>query len=268
LRATLPILDNSPSTMAPEDPPPREYTIDELATEARVPSRTIRFYQSKGALPGPKIRGRVAIYGDEHVARLELIGELQDRGLRIKAIRDLLGLVDKGELNLSEWLGLEHKLGEPWANDRPRVVTEEELALLLGPERRPGIVADLLRLRQIERNGDCYLIRSPALLAVGLRLAGAGIDLETAGGAAEILRKHLARAAGELTEYFYRRVGAGFGKGATAADLGAAYEALRPLGQEALRVIFGQEIERQLRKLLESGVTREIPARARRTKRR
>ena len=29
-----------------------EYTIDELATLTRVPSRTIRFYQSKGALPG------------------------------------------------------------------------------------------------------------------------------------------------------------------------------------------------------------------------
>ncbi len=66
------------------------YTIDELATLTRVPSRTIRFYQSTGALQAPAIRGRVAYYGPAHVERLKLIGSLQDRGLRIDAIRDLL----------------------------------------------------------------------------------------------------------------------------------------------------------------------------------
>jgi len=40
-----------------------EYTIDDLAAVSRVPSRTIRFYQSKGALQSPKIKGRVAFYG-------------------------------------------------------------------------------------------------------------------------------------------------------------------------------------------------------------
>ena len=41
------------------------YTIDELAAVARVPSRTIRFYQSKGALMPPEIRGRLAIYSEK-----------------------------------------------------------------------------------------------------------------------------------------------------------------------------------------------------------
>ena len=53
-----------------------EYTIDELASVAKVPSRTIRFYQARGALMPPEIRGRVAIYGNGHVERLKL-GELQ-----------------------------------------------------------------------------------------------------------------------------------------------------------------------------------------------
>ena len=39
-----------------------EHTIDELASLSQVPSRTIRFYQSRGA-PKPVIRGRVAFYG-------------------------------------------------------------------------------------------------------------------------------------------------------------------------------------------------------------
>ena len=65
-----------------------EFTIDELSATTRVSSRTIRFYQSKGALPKPTIRGRVAFYTEQHVERLGLIAKLQDQGLRIKAIRD------------------------------------------------------------------------------------------------------------------------------------------------------------------------------------
>ena len=72
------------------------YTIDELAGLTGVPSRTIRFYQSKGTLPSPQRKGRVALYGPEHVDRLKLIAELQDRGLRLDAIRDVLGELEVG----------------------------------------------------------------------------------------------------------------------------------------------------------------------------
>src|SRR5262245_49716936 len=89
------------------EPEAAEYTIDELAAVAQVPSRTVRFYQSKGALMPPEIRGRVAYYGKAHVERLKLIAQLQDRGLRIDAIRDLLSSIDRGELDLAEWLGVE-----------------------------------------------------------------------------------------------------------------------------------------------------------------
>jgi DNA-binding transcriptional MerR regulator len=226
-----------------------EYTIDELATLTRVPSRTIRFYQSKGALPSPLIRGRVAYYGPAHVERLKLIGSLQDRGLRIRAIRDLLQQADKGELALNEWFGLEEQLQEPWANDRPRVVTEAELLELMGDKARPGAIGELLALRQIERHGDSYLIPSPALLQVGLRLEAAGIGFETGVGASEILRKYLGRAAADLTNYFYKHLDEG--------DVSEAYRALRPLGQEAVRVIFGKEMEKALRKLVDSGAIRK-----------
>jgi len=256
-----------------EDGPPvadeseREYTIDELASVTRVPSRTIRFYQSKGALPAPQIRGRSAYYGPEHVERLKLIGSLQDRGLRIRAIRDLLAQADKGELAINEWLGLERQLQEPWANDRPKVVTEDELQKMIGPARH-GLVGELTRLGQIERHGDSYLVKSPALLGVALRLEAGGVDFETAVGAGEILRKHLRRATEELVSYFYKRIGEGFGRDVTAGDLTDAYKALRPLGQESVRLVFGQEMERALRKLLASGATVELPAKAKRKKRR
>ena len=71
-------------------------TIDDLSARTGIPSRTIRFYQASGALPPPEKRGRVAYYGEKHVERLELIGNLQDRGLQIRAIRDLALRIDRG----------------------------------------------------------------------------------------------------------------------------------------------------------------------------
>ncbi|MFA9411238.1 MAG: helix-turn-helix domain-containing protein, partial [Deltaproteobacteria bacterium] len=74
-----------------------KYTIDQLAAHTGVPSRTIRFYQSKGALPAPVRRGRKAYYDARHVERLGLIARLQDRGLQIRAIRNLLDQLDCGQ---------------------------------------------------------------------------------------------------------------------------------------------------------------------------
>lgn len=239
--------------------PPGEYTIDELAAISRVPSRTIRFYQSSGALPKPMIRGRVAYYGDAHLERLKLVADLQDRGLRMKAISDLVSKVDKGELDLNEWLGFEGELGASWANDNPRVVDEAELEPLIGG-RRPGVVAELLRLKLLERqSATAFLIKSPGLLKVAIRLEGAGVDLQTASEAASIIRKHAARAARELAEHIFKRASEGFGRDATTTDLREAIGALRPMSQEALRLIFGQEMDRVVRDLIESGKAADIP---------
>ena len=127
----------APEMSPPAESQPSEYTIDELAAAAKLPSRTIRFYQSRGALMPPEIRGRVAYYGPAHIDRLKLIAQLQDRGLRIDAIRDLLTSIDRGEVDLAEWLGVEQQVQAPWANDQPRTVTEEQLYELAG-SRRPG----------------------------------------------------------------------------------------------------------------------------------
>lgn len=248
------------TTADPESP---AYTIDELAAASRLPSRTIRFYQSRGALMPPEIRGRVAYYGRPHLERLKLIAQLQDRGLRIDAIRDLLTSIDRGEVDLAEWLGVEQQIQAPWANDRPRTVTEQELHDLAGTNR-PGLVADLLRVEMLERHGDVYLVRSPTLLSIAMKLEAAGVDLRTAAHAQEIVAKHIRRAASELVELFVQRAS----EGALAPkELRKFFESLRPLGTEAVRVIFGRAMEYQLRKLYESGVIAKIPARAHRARR-
>lgn len=241
-----------------------EYTIDELAAKTGVPSRTIRFYQSRGALMAPAIRGRVAHYGPSHVDRLKLIAQLQDRGLRIDAIRDLLASIDRGEVDLAEWLGVEQQMQAPWANDQPRTVTEAELYELAG-SRRPGLLADLLRTKLAERQGDVYLIHSPALLTVAMKLEAAGVDLETASDSAAVVRKHMARVASDLVDLFVSHAK----DGRIEADDGVGvFQALRPMGMEAVRVIFGREMERALRNLVQSGKATALPARVKRRKKR
>jgi DNA-binding transcriptional MerR regulator len=246
----------------PADPQRTEYTIDELAAVAKVPSRTIRFYQSKGALMPPEIRGRVAYYGAVHIERLKLIAQLQDRGLRIDAIRDLLTSIDRGEVDLAEWLGVEQQVQAPWANDQPRTVTEEGLYELAG-SRRPGLVADLLRTHAIERRGDVYLVESPALLAIAMRLEAAGLSLTTAAKAKEVVRKHVTRAASELVQMIVDDLADG---SITPAELGQGFESLRGQGMDAVRLIFARAMEGELRKLYESGALAKIPKRAHRAR--
>ena len=239
-----------------------DYAIDEIATAARVSSRTIRFYQARGALMPPEIRGRVAHYGEKHLERLRLIAQLQDRGLSINAIRDLLASIDRGETDLAEWLGVETALQASWANDHPRTVTEAELYELAGT-RRPGLIADLLRAKLLERRGEVLFLLSPALLNVAMKLETAGIDLETALEAAEIVRKHMTRAASDLVALFVKRA---HDAAMETAEAAAMFQVLRPTGLEAVRVIFGREMEKALRKLLESGKMATLPGKVRKAK--
>jgi DNA-binding transcriptional MerR regulator len=63
------------------------YTIGELADVSGVTPRTIRYYTAEGLLPPPDTRGRHALYGLEHLRRLQLIGRLKDAYLPLGEIK-------------------------------------------------------------------------------------------------------------------------------------------------------------------------------------
>jgi hypothetical protein len=199
------------------------------------------------------------------VERLGLIAKLQDRGLRIEAIRALLARIDGGELDVGEWLGLDAELKASWAHDQPRTVSQAELLELAGSDRA-GLIADLIRLQVVERAGDVYLVRSPALLLAAMRLEAAGIDLEHAVEAQRVLRKNLGRAARDLAKLFFTQAEGGHIQPPADGDWSRVFDALRGTSIEAVRVVFGQEMERALREFAESGRTAKLPTR--RTKRR
>ena len=61
-------------------------TLDELTERTGVSARNVRFYASRGLVPAPIRRGRSGYYGPDHVARLELVRELQGHGFTLSAI--------------------------------------------------------------------------------------------------------------------------------------------------------------------------------------
>lgn len=241
---------SSPASGEPDGDAARAYSVDELAFATHVPTRTIRFYQSKGVLPPPARRGRVAFYDDRHIERLRLIGELQDRGISLRAVRHLLR-EDSGDARLlSGCLGVTESLDKPWSDDRPRTMSQQELEELIGT-RPPGTIAALVDFDVVERpptrGAPSYRIASPGLLRVTLALQASGVDIETAVRAGAILRRRLGTAARELVEFFSKRAGRGFGQSSAPDQIGAALDALRPVAGEAARLIFARQIERALR---------------------
>ncbi len=258
--------DPTPTPDATAEAEPEEspgYTIDELAARTGVASRTIRFYQAKGILDKPRRQGRKALYTDDHIARLELIAMLQDRGLRIRGMRQLLARRD-GDAAVREWLGLSEKLSEPWSKERARAVDEAEMTAWIG-DRPAGTLAAVVRAGLAERRDDppkTYFIPSPSLLDVALKLLDAGISLEVTAMLEPILRKGLRQAAEGVIDTFLDQ--GGLDRPGDEERLTAALEALRVQGSNAVGIIFTQEIERTLSALLEDGP----PARRRRRPRR
>jgi DNA-binding transcriptional MerR regulator len=228
------------------------YTIDEVALAAGLPSRTVRHYQSEGTLPPPRRVGRVAFYGPQHLERLRLIGRLQDRGLRLDAIRDALREVERGNLSLEAWLGLSDQVRAPWSADSAVLLDEAELRARFG-ELDPGILASLLQTDLVRRAEDRYLVPSPRIVEVVLRLRAAGIDVDTAIGALDVLRKQSRRTAEELVSYLLKRTGKGFARAGAPEDVAQALAALRADVGATVEVLVGQEMERAVRAAFEQG---------------
>jgi len=82
----------------------RKWTLLELAEEAGVGARTVRFYISRGLLPGPASAGRGALYAEEHLERLRRIRSMQQRGMMLSEIAlDLHGASDVRVAAPSSW---------------------------------------------------------------------------------------------------------------------------------------------------------------------
>ena len=106
-----------------------EMRIDELASRAAVPTRTIRYYTQQALLDPPRLQGRVGYYDDRHLDRLRLIKELQEkRFLPLSVIKSVIRHYESGE-NLETMLAPLDILYRPrWDATDQAAYTKAELA--------------------------------------------------------------------------------------------------------------------------------------------
>lgn len=211
----------------------------------------MRYYQSERVLPRPRKHGHYARYTGEHVERIRRIAEFQERGLKLEAIRAVLAHEDSGAVG--DWLGLDAALRNPWVSDESRTMSLSDLHQLLG--RRPRrLVGELADTSVVSRQADgSFLVPSPALLDIALRLFDAGVSIDVADRAATLLRRRLAKAAEDLVALFEGETGRSFAGSGTPDEIARALDTVRPIALDAAALILAQEMERALRHLAATG---------------
>ncbi|MET1077434.1 MAG: MerR family transcriptional regulator [Pseudomonas sp.] len=154
----------------------REFTVDELAREAGTTVRNVRAYQDRGLLPPPQRRGRVGIYGADHLARLNLIAKLLERGYGIASIRELFEAHAAGQ-GLAQVLGLDQAISGPHPPEPVGRLEFAELQGLFGQALDEARIDQAREMGLLEFAGDHLRVPSPPVFAAGVALFQAGIAL-------------------------------------------------------------------------------------------
>lgn len=228
-----------------------ELTIDELARRSGVTVRNIRAHQSRGLLPPPTIRARTGYYGPEHVARLELIRELQAEGFNLKAIERLLEQAGGAG---REVLGFTRSVLSPFADEEPEYLDAGELARRFATDD-PKLLARAEKLGLVVHLGDGrYEVPSPRLLRAGEEVVALGVPLAHALAVLEQINRSSQAVADAFIRLFRDDVLTPIEQGADGSEgwarAAAAVERLRPLASEALLAGFQQVMTRAVEKAL------------------
>src|SRR5437660_261885 len=93
-------------------------TIDELARAAGTTVRNVRVYQDRGLLAPPERRGRLGLYGPDHLRRLRLVLRMLGRGYPLAAIRELVEAWEE-QRDIASVLGLEEAITAPYQSEGP-----------------------------------------------------------------------------------------------------------------------------------------------------
>jgi DNA-binding transcriptional MerR regulator len=219
-----------------------EYTIDQLAQASGVTVRNIRAHQSRGLLPAPEVRGRTGYYSQEHVARLQLINEMQTDGFNLNAIKRILEGMPPG--SAGHVLGFDRALRTPWGDEEPEILTIQEMAELFG-EVDDKTTQRAIKLGVIVPIGDGrFEVPSPTLLRAGAELEKLGISLGTRLAVQEQIHRHTEGVADAFVRLFVEKIWTPFNESGRPKEdwprMHAALNQLRPLATEALVATFHQ----------------------------
>lgn len=238
-------------------------TIDELARQSGMTVRNVRAHQSRGLLPPPEVRGRTGYYGSEHVARLELIKELQGEGFNLEAIRRL---IESTGGSTDEVLRFTRAVREPFEEEESEIVDAAELARRFG-DGDAALMERAVRLGLYRPLGDGrFEQRSPRLARAGGELARLDVPLERILDLTERLRRHADGAARTFVALFLETVWRPFEEAGRPEERWPevldALQRMRPLAAESLVSMFQLVMTERVEEAFGRELAREPRSRA------
>ncbi len=171
-------------------------TLDELTNRVGMSVRNVRFYTTKGLVPPPIRRGRSGYYTPDHVARLELVQELQSHGFTLSAIEKYVANIPRDAT--PEDIALQRTMLAPWQRESPIEMSRADLDKRAGRTLSDDDLRTLAALGVVLRGKRGRHQVAVSQLSVGLGLLDLGFPTEAALAAADVYAKHGRQIAEEL----------------------------------------------------------------------
>lgn len=217
-------------------------TLDQLTARVGMSVRNVRFYTTKGLVPPPIRRGRSGYYTADHVARLELVVELQSHGFTLAAIERYVAALPADAA--PEDITLARTMLAPWQADLPvemdRAALEQRAGRALGDED----VATLQALGIVRVREDVLLV-AVSQLSIGIRLLDLGFPREVAVAAASVYQEHGRQMAEELHAVIAEQLAPRYGD--SSEKFQEVLERLKPLSVGGLVTAYEAAVARTAR---------------------
>ena len=246
-RTTTPVSDSSAAARKLDAALAHDLTIEQLAAEVGMSVRNIRNHHSRGLLPPPEVRARVGYYNAEHVARLQLILDLQADGFNLTAIERLLSGSDGLAQRL---LGLREAVTTPFEPETPEIITADELTKRFG-ESDAKDIERVRKLKLLVPLGEGrFEAPSPTLLDAAEQVMALGISLHATLSLVERVSNDCESISRAFARLYLKELWEPFEKAGQPDDqwqeLIDAIDSLRPLASEALLALFKQKMAAEL----------------------
>jgi DNA-binding transcriptional MerR regulator len=225
-------------------------TVEQLAAETGLSVRNIRSHAARGLVPPPEVRLRVGYYGAEHIARLQLIRELQEEGLKLEGIKRLL---DESHATGEGLLRVRRAADARSEAEKPEVYRAAELAERFEVDAEE---AEQALKRSVELgilvplNEGVYEVPNPSLLEAAEEAVRMGIGLSHALDAIEVLRRNARTAAERFVQLFLADVWKPFAEAGMPHEewprIAESMEGTRPLAAQVLLAVFQREMAEEV----------------------
>ncbi|ANH37559.1 hypothetical protein I601_1117 [Nocardioides dokdonensis FR1436] len=233
-------------------------TLEELTARVGMSVRNVRFYTTKALVPPPIRHGRSGYYSDDHVARLELVRELQGHGFTLAAIERYVAAVPDDAS--PEQIALHRTMLAPWQAEATEQMSRAELETRAGRTLSDDDLDLLAALGILRRRGSSAEV-TPTQLTVGLGLLDLGFPTAAAESAAEVYARHGRQIAEELNDLFRTQVWPAYKEaGASAERIREVVERIKPLSISSLVAAYEAAMDESRREEIEARAARAQPS--------